>query len=256
MALWQVCPELRKRRIQATMVAWFPWKSEVTGLPMCDSTGLFMCNLQVDVDLCCELSHVHDNDETGLLFKDRSGGQMWATVCEQGGPGQAFSAYLPKSAKTIFDKLRPTLEKLGDHSPVLRMREKRTGFDIWAHGNTIRKGSHFPLLVFTDTPGRRRTPEGAARRAEKWKAHCEKKSLEKKKEKQECLSGNSQRRGKSESRWSGNSQWRGKPESRWSRHSWQESSNVNSWTSGEWDQWHARNDSGQDGDTWWRAASS
>ena len=154
------------------MVAWFPWKSEETGEARCDSTGIFICNVEVIVDLCCELSQCHDNDATGLFFKDRSGGlnqtesgtrsQMWATVFEKGGPGQAFSAYLPKDVGSMTEKLRPTLEKLTDNNPILRMKEKRTSFEFWKYGG-IRKGAHFPLLVFTDTPGRRRTQQSKDR---------------------------------------------------------------------------------------------
>ena len=169
---------------------------------------------------------------------------MWATAREAGGPGKAFSAYLPKSATTISEKLRPTLEKLRDHSPVLKMREKRTGFDIWK-ATGIRSGSHYPLLVYTDTPGRRRTPTGLARRKEKWQAHVAKRTTR--------SSSNSQRWVKSEPWWSRNSQWRGKPQSQNSRQSWQESTNARSWTPfREKDPW-ARNTSTKDRNTWWDA---
>jgi hypothetical protein len=36
MALWQLCPELHKRGIKATVVAWFPWKCKEVGKPMRD----------------------------------------------------------------------------------------------------------------------------------------------------------------------------------------------------------------------------
>ena len=95
MALWQVCSELSNRGIHATLVAWFSWKAMGSGIPMCDSTGIFMLIPGVSVQRCCELSGAHDRDASDLLLHDRSCCPEWALVDPNAGPGQSsLVAYL------------------------------------------------------------------------------------------------------------------------------------------------------------------
>ena len=45
MWLWKVIPELRRKKVVINLLAWFPWKASDDGEAMCDSCGIFLCNV-------------------------------------------------------------------------------------------------------------------------------------------------------------------------------------------------------------------
>ena len=169
MWLWKVIPELRRKKVVINLLAWFPWKAKDDGEAMCDSCGIFMCNVApYEVKLLKNLDSLNWND-TGFFYNgfDVKG---FAYIAKNAGPGHAFDKYLPKAA-TFFEKLFPSFTLLPQPSSegkkgtgkkgkltrkdTLNFRQSPMDVDLWLLNGENYKGSHFPVACFTDIYRRR-----------------------------------------------------------------------------------------------------
>ena len=175
MALFRVVPELRSRGVPATLVAWYPWRSELGKVMMADSCGIFMC-----VPAICKPLF----EENALDAKNL---HSWGV---NGGPGCDLDCFLPKNV-TFRAKLQHTFtavavenkgkgkgkewgppglvvedeaqnkgkgrakgKKEGKRTD-LTVHEKRLDLEVWKFRGQNHGGSHFPLAAFTGNVGRR-----------------------------------------------------------------------------------------------------
>ena len=183
MSLWKVVPELRSRGVPAHLAAWYPWLTE-TGAPAADSCGIFML-----MDKVCLTHRVSSNifvEERLRRLLDVH--RMKASKGEKASPpGQEMKTYLPKMGN-LLDKLNDSLkpqevqrrrreswpavadegedergetmkgEGKGKRRPdCLNIKEKRLLLEVcsYNHEGTLKRGTHFPLAVFTNNVGRR-----------------------------------------------------------------------------------------------------
>ena len=171
MALFKVVPELRSRGVPATLVAWYPWRSELGKVMMADSCGIFMCVPAI----CKPLFKENALDEKDL--------PSWGM---NGGPGCSLDSFLPRT-ENLTAKLQPTFTAVavenkgkGRGPPGLTVEdeaqnkgegrakgkkegkrtdltvyEKRLDMEVWKFRGQNHGGSHFPLAAFTGNVGRR-----------------------------------------------------------------------------------------------------
>ena len=85
-------PELRSRGVPATLVAWYPWRSELGKVMMADSCGIFMCVQAV----CTPLFKENALDAKNL--------HSWGV---NGGPGCTLDSFLPRT-DNLTAKLQQT----------------------------------------------------------------------------------------------------------------------------------------------------
>ena len=175
MALFKVVPELRSRGVPATLVAWYPWRSELGKVMMADSCGIFMCVPAV----CTPLFKENALDAKNL--------HSWGV---NGGPGCSLDSFLPRT-DNLTAKLQQTFtavavenkgkgkgkgrgppglavedeaqnkgkgrakgKKEGKRTD-LTVHEKRLDLEVWKFRGQNHGGSHFPLAAFTGNVGRR-----------------------------------------------------------------------------------------------------
>ena len=186
MACFHAVSVFRSRGIVVDVGAWYPFKS-VQGVPMSDSCVVLFVNLPAEYRLYHGLDCLHARDETGLFHKSRPAvagrhkDARYDRIEQQAGPGMPLKTYLPKG-DTVTNwetKIRPFLTPSSESADVvqrytdlqaqqhrnftrdsvgpdfLRMKEKRLDLNKWLVGGTNVGGSHFPLCVFTNNPGRR-----------------------------------------------------------------------------------------------------
>ena len=169
MSLFMVVPELRSRGIQATLVSWFPWRTEETDETMVDSCGIFIL---VPADVTPSLHHDIFRDDTWIHLP---------AFPKNAGPGKTIQTYLPKKGDAMT-KIKGSLEPLpmsiqeGDESAEdasavagqtaptavagrvkdgLTIKGKTLQTSFWMYKGENHKGSHFPLACWTNNTGRR-----------------------------------------------------------------------------------------------------
>ena len=186
MACFNAVPFFRSCGIVVDVGAWYPFKS-LQGVPMSDSCVILFVNLPGEYRLHHGLDCLHAGDETGLFHKSRSAvagrhnDARYDRIEEQAGPGMLLRTYQPKGNDVTNweTKIRPFLTPSSESAEVvqrytyqkaqqdrnftrdsvapnfLRMKEKRLDLNKFFVGGTNVGGSHFPLCVFTNNPGRR-----------------------------------------------------------------------------------------------------
>ena len=77
MSLFRVIPEMRQRGLTIDLGAWLPWKGLPRGLPMADSTGIFMVNAPGQYNLVKNVRHLHTDPDGILSAAVYSGGRRF-----------------------------------------------------------------------------------------------------------------------------------------------------------------------------------
>ncbi len=93
MSLFRVIPEMRQRGLTIDLGAWLPWKGLPRGLPMADSTGIFMVEAPGQYTLVKNVRHLHADPE-GILSTAVAGDDGFLYVEENTGPGKELRTYL------------------------------------------------------------------------------------------------------------------------------------------------------------------
>ena len=172
MSFFKTVPELRSCGVKANLAAWYPWKAE-RGLPMSDSCGIWWIGGNVDCKLSKGIDTVHKNSSDGVL-RWQLDENHFDHYKEEGGPGMSLDKFLPKSE----DNSVKILNSFGESSPAVAGQKRLALKQKWLDHNIFRvdgvenrRGSHFPVCVFTVNNCRRSVEGMRKRNANKWEKY-------------------------------------------------------------------------------------
>ena len=183
MSLWRVVPELRRRGVPASLVAWYPWTADVDGAlkPFTDSMGIF--TVREDCTARPALG-------PEVLFNKEALNEL-DVHHKDNGPGKPLEVYLPKECP-LLEKLNETFRYSNPYVPKdhptavavggegkrgqgggegkgvegkrFYMKQKPFSTAVATqYKGQVKNGSHFPLAAFTENQTRR-SPEAIYRR--------------------------------------------------------------------------------------------
>ena len=168
MSLWEVVPQLRRRRIQVQMAAWFPWYDNM-GQVKGDSCGIFL------IGEAAAIKPLHGPSVfTAAVADQETTMDSWLNLPKfTQGQGYALASYLPKGSqiRAAQASLQASSVEEGPFAtegwnPLPPCKQKRIVREMFdPDGLLFRSGAHMPLIIFLGAKARR-SPEALVKREE------------------------------------------------------------------------------------------